>query len=52
MDKINISIGNNKYNVEIATTDEEKEKGLSNIESLPENEGMLFVWEEPEEISM
>lgn len=46
-----IEIKGNKYNVDVAYTEEEKEKGLQNITYLPDNEGMLFIYDEPEEIS-
>lgn len=48
---INIEIGDKKYKVEIAKTDEERAIGLSNRTDLPENEGMLFVFTEPQEVS-
>lgn len=51
MNKINIRIANKKYKVQVAETDEEKQKGLQGVTSLPEDEGMLFVFEEPDEIS-
>lgn len=38
-----INIGDKKYSVKIAQTDEEKEKGLSNKKELPRNQGMLFI---------
>lgn len=46
-----IKIGEKEYNVEVAETEEEKEIGLQNTHYLPENEGMLFVYDEPDEIS-
>lgn len=46
MEKIKIHIGNKNYNVDVAQTEEEKEAGLQNVETLSENEGMLFVFEE------
>ena len=49
MDKITIRIGEKKYKVQVAETDEEKQKGLQNVSSLPDDEGMLFIFEEPEE---
>lgn len=52
MKKIKINIGNKLYEVEVAYTDEEKEAGLSNRTELPEDAGMLFVWDEPEEVSI
>lgn len=51
METINITIANKKYKVKVAKTEEEKEKGLQNIESLPEDEGMLFDYsEKPQEV--
>lgn len=49
---INIQIGNKSYNVKEAKTEEERSKGLQNIEELPENEGMLFYFDPPQEVSM
>lgn len=43
MNSIKINIGNKPYNVELALTEEEKEKGLSNRESLEQDSGMLFI---------
>lgn len=45
-----IEIGDKEYNVEVARTEEEKVKGLQEKESLGEDEGMLFVYDEPQEI--
>ena len=42
MEKISIKIEDKTYTVSVARTDEEKEKGLMGVETLPENEGMLF----------
>lgn len=47
-----IKIGNKKYNVKEARTEEEKEKGLQGITKLPEDEGMLFFFDLPEDVSM
>lgn len=44
-----IKIGNKKYTVQVAESEEEKESGLQGVHYLPEDEGMLFVYEEPEE---
>ena len=52
MEKIKINISDKPYEVEIAYTDEQKEKGLSNRESLDENSGMLFIFDEPESVSI
>ncbi|MCH8049079.1 DUF192 domain-containing protein, partial [Patescibacteria group bacterium] len=42
-----IQIGDVILQVEIADTQEKREKGLSNRESLQENRGMLFLFEKP-----
>lgn len=47
-----IEIGNKTYKVKIAKTDEEQSTGLQNIKSLPDNEGMLFCFEKPDDVSM
>lgn len=52
MKSTEITIGNKSYHVKIAYSDDEKEIGLQNINNLPDKEGMLFVWEEPEEVSI
>lgn len=48
---INIEIGNKKYKVKQAITEEEKAKGLQNVESLPRDEGVLFCFTPPEDVS-
>lgn len=40
---IPIKIGDKEYKVQIAKSTEEKELGLSNIDNLPEDQGMLFL---------
>lgn len=52
MEKITIKINNKTYNVEVATTDEEKATGLQDITNLAKDEGMLFVFNDPEEVSI
>lgn len=42
MKQINIKVADKTYNVSIAQTEEEKEQGLMGVETLPENQGMLF----------
>ena len=49
MKTIDIEIGNKEYTVKVASTEEERTEGLSTVEELPKNEGMLFVYEEPEQ---
>lgn len=51
-EKIKIVVGGKQLSVEVAYTDEEKEKGLSGRDSLDPNSGMLFVWDEPDTVSM
>lgn len=46
-----IEIGDKEYNVEVARIEEEKIKGLQEKESLGENEGMLFIYDEPQELA-
>ena len=46
-----ISINNKEYNVKVATTDKEREKGLQGVTTLADDEGMLFVFDEPDEVS-
>lgn len=48
---ITIEIGNKIYSVEVAKTEEEKTKGLSGRKSLPENEGMLFIYDTPQDLA-
>ena len=47
-----IHIGDKEYNVKEAHTEEEKRKGLQRVTELPKNEGMLFFFDEPQEVSM
>ena len=48
---VGITIGDKKYKVEIADTPEKQEKGLMGRKSLPENQGMLFIYDEPQDLS-
>lgn len=52
MKKQDIEIGDKKYTVLIAESQEDKTRGLSKVEKLPEGKGMLFVWDGPQEVSM
>jgi uncharacterized membrane protein (UPF0127 family) len=52
MEKVKISVGDKKYNVSIADTEELREVGLQNVSDLPEEEGMLFIFEEADEVSI
>lgn len=49
---ITIKVGDKEYNVQEARTEEEKEKGLQGVTELPENEGVLFYFDPPEDVSM
>lgn len=42
-----LTIGNKKIFVEIADTDQKRKEGLSNRNKLEENQGMLFVFNQP-----
>ena len=46
----NIKINNKEYRVKEATSTEEKAKGLQGITELPEDEGMLFYFDPPEDV--
>ena len=50
MKEIKISIHGKRYNVKVAETEENLKKGLMDVSELPEDEGMLFVFEEPDNI--
>ena len=50
MDKCKITIGNKSYQVSLAKTEEEQITGLQGVHTLPEDEGVLFVFEEPGEV--
>ena len=52
MKQCEIEIGDKQYNVRIAITDEEQSDGLKNIEKLSDNEGMLFVFDKEDQVSM
>lgn len=47
-----INIGDREYEVKVARTQEEKEQGLQGITELDEDEGMLFVFDPPEDVFM
>ena len=49
---INITLGNKKYKVREAKTDEEKRKGLQNVSELAEDEGMSFYFDPPQRVEM
>ena len=45
-----IKINDKEYKVKEATSDEEKAKGLQGVSELPEDEGMLFYFDPPEDV--
>jgi len=46
-----VNINNKQYKVEEAKTEEERRKGLQGVKELPKDEGMLFYFDEPQEVS-
>lgn len=44
-----ITVGDKEYKVTLAKTPEEKTTGLSNISYLPKDQGMLFIYDEPQD---
>ena len=52
MKQCEIKIGDKQYNVRIAITDKEQSDGLKNIDKLFDNEGMLFVFDKEDQVSM
>jgi len=46
IEKKQISLGETKILVEVADTSDKREKGLSGRNFLPENEGLLFIFDE------
>lgn len=46
MKEITVEIADKKYKVLLAETEEERTQGLSNVESMDDDEGMLFVMPE------
>jgi uncharacterized protein len=51
LSKANVRIGNSTLTVEIAATVEEQQIGLMNRKTLPENEGMIFVYSPPRPVA-
>lgn len=52
MEEIKVKIAGKTYNVKLAQTDEEKEQGLQGVTSLADDEGMLFSFDDTEEVSI
>lgn len=51
MKTVKVEINDKEYNVLVAETEEEKERGLQDVVELEPNEGMLFIYGEPQELS-
>ena len=45
MDKVIVNIGNKRYNCQLAKTEEQRRKGLMDVEYLAPDEGMLFEFD-------
>lgn len=45
-----VEVNDKEYSVKVAYTEEEKIQGLQGVEQLPENEGMLFIYDEPQTV--
>lgn len=52
MDNIDVKIGNQIFNLLVAETEEEKERGLQDVESMEPNEGMLFDYSDDPQASI
>lgn len=48
---IKVTINDRTYSVNVAETEEEKEQGLQNETELPQDSGLLFVYDKPQEVS-
>jgi uncharacterized membrane protein (UPF0127 family) len=44
--------GDHSFSIEVATTDEERARGLMFRRALPENAGMLFIYDRPQRAAM
>lgn len=45
-----IKVGPKEFDVILAVSDEDKEIGLQNVEEMDSDEGMLFVYDEPQDL--
>lgn len=43
---VELTINGKEYDVVVATTEEEREKGLQNVSEMDSDEGMLFIFPE------
>lgn len=51
MEQLKLEINDKEYNVLVAGTEEEKERGLQDVTEMDDNEGMLFIYNEPQTLS-
>ena len=49
---IKIRLGEKEYNVQEAKTTEEMQKGLMGVKELPQDEGMIFYFDQPQLVEM
>ena len=49
---IKIRLGNQEYNVQEARSIDEKQQGLQGVKELPQDEGMIFYFDQPERVEM
>lgn len=47
---MDILVGNKKYDVEVAENEEERMKGLQEVIEMDDDEGMLFIFPEPQHV--
>ena len=47
-----IQLGDKTFDVQVADTYEKRQKGLMGIKDLPKDEGMLFIWDQPQHVDM
>ena len=47
---MNLKIKNKDFVVKVARTDEEHYQGLRGVKELAPNEGMLFIFDEPQDV--
>lgn len=47
---MDILVGNKKYDVEVAENEEKRMKGLQEVIEMDDDEGMLFIFPEPQHV--
>ena len=45
-----VTVEDKEYNVKVAKSDEDKIRGLQGVKNLPKDEGMLFIYDEPQTV--